>query len=264
MQNTHISQSARRPGILKRAFWTLKSHEGLYPTTPYGQQHVTARYQFALSQMPLEGQIVDIGTATGYGIVNSGALHRFVGLDRNKYALRLGEYHHPELRGRLVHGDAVDLSQFRGMPGITALEFIDHLRRPQKERFLQESEEALAPNGVLVMSTPLSFKPRTLDKFHFRKELTLDAYRRLVEGHFPDTRYYGIGLMPRTRIARYTVRAKEALISLDPLQLRRVLPRRARSSILHTLHGPPTIRPLDDYIREGTLPRNIISVSVKK
>lgn len=251
-------------GLLRRAFLTVMARESAAPATPYYESHVASRYSFALTKMPPKGTILDVGTGTAFGIMHSGAPDRFIGGDKNRFALQIAGQQHPELENRLFRIDACHLN-FDGLVGITAFELLEHLNRRQKKMFLMGARRSLRQGGVLVLSTPLSFGPvRSLNLFHFGKELDLPQLKELMGRYFSRVDYYGLGLMPQRTLAKLTVRANELVSSLDILHLRRALvSKKMRNSFFEITSGETRIRAMEEYQRQGQLPRNVVAVAVK-
>jgi len=261
---TYLMVTQRSPGWIRQRYWKIRARESAPPAVSFGRKHITEKYSFALRQIKGTGTVADIGTGTGYGIVSSGDANRFVGLDYNKHALKLGELEHPELKGKLIHGNALQTDKhFKNLSGITAFEILEHLRANEKRVFLESAKRALVPSGVLVMSTPLSFRPRTLNIYHFGKELEFEEFTRLVEEYFPNTIYYGIGILPKSISKRYAERVHEAVSSADIFHLRRLLSKNLRSKFLSSISGKQEIHPIAEYLKKQELPKNIISVSTK-
>ena len=239
------------------------ARESAVPATSHYASHVMEKYSFAVSRMPKNGTILDVGMGTGFGIVNSGSPERFLGLDKNRFAIKLAEAENPELRGRVFHGDARNFSQ-HNLAGITAFEIIEHLGIKGKYDFIEAAPRAMKNGGVLVLSTPLSFGPvKTLNMHHIGKELTLEQLRELLEKRFRQTEYYGIGEMPQSFGKKIALRVLEAVASADILYLRRLLPGKSRSAAFDKLLGKQTIQPLAQYLEKQKLPRNIIAVCKK-
>lgn len=259
-------QRARKPpGKVRRAFWRIMARESGFPDTHYGKTHIIDKYVFAMRWMPPDGYIVDVGVGTGYGVKHSGAPERFVGVDYNKHALRFAASENPELEKRLVLADASRGIPFKGVAGITAFEILEHLDAKGKEKLVQEVKRALRNGGVFVMSTPLSFGPiKSLNIYHFGKEPTLEHVKEMLERNFSRVEYFGLGEMPRTIGKKLAVRAQELLSSMDVLNLRKtLLPKRLRSRFFYRVSGKNEIRSLNDYLKAGKLPRNILAVARK-
>lgn len=249
----------------RRAFWRVMTRESGFPDTHYGKTHIIDKYVFAMRWMPNEGHIVDVGVGTGYGVKHSGAQERFVGADYNRHALKLAASENPEMKGRLVLADASKGLPFSGVAGITAFEILEHLNEKGKEKLVQEAKRALRNGGVFVMSTPLSFGPiKSLNIYHFGKEPSLERVRELLEKNFGRVEYFGLGEMPQSIAKKLAVRAQELVSSVDALNLRKMLiPKKLRSRFLYNVSGKNEILSLNDYLRQGRLPRNIIAVATK-
>jgi SAM-dependent methyltransferase len=107
---------------------------------------------------------------------------------------------------------------------------IEHVSDP--DRVLGEATRVLAPDGVAVWITPnrLTFgRPdEIIDPYHYVEYDPVEL-ARLCRGHFEDVTIYGLFGSSRYRELHAGELARLArLLALDPLRLRRAIPRRAR------------------------------------
>lgn len=249
--------------LARRKSWEIRSREAGRQDTLYARVTTKSKYSFALHKLPREGTIVDVGIGEAVGIKETGAAKRFVGLDYNPNVLKIAREENPEMRKRLIRANATEIP-FKNVSAITAFELIEHLSAKEKEMFLQGAKRALKNGGMLVISTPLSFRPKTLNPYHRGKELTLPQLKILLDKYFNKVEYYGMGEQPRTLGKRLAVRMQELLRAVDVLDIRKkVVPRRVRSITLQKLKGTTEIKSLLEYLKEGKLPETIVAV-VKK
>lgn len=107
---------------------------------------------------------------------------------------------------------------------------IEHV--PDPERVLAESSRVLAAGGVAVFVTPnrLTFgRPdEIIDPYHF-VEYDAAQLARLCAGFYESVESYGLFGSPRYMDFHRRERVRlDALLRLDPLRLRRFVPRRSR------------------------------------
>jgi 2-polyprenyl-3-methyl-5-hydroxy-6-metoxy-1,4-benzoquinol methylase len=98
------------------------------------------------------GRVLDVGCATGEFLraVDGRRFERF-GIDLNSAAIETAAAELPDVR---FHAGTLDDEPFDGIgfDAITMIDFIEHVRDPERE--LRMAGERLAPSGRLVISTP--------------------------------------------------------------------------------------------------------------
>lgn len=119
--------------------------------SPYWGEHA-ARYRFALAKV--EGKrVLDIACGTGYGIGLIQRSARFVcGVDVDNEAARQARSECDE-NAAVILGDGLRLP-FRdaSFDVVTSFETVEHIH--DRPAFLRELSRILAPEGVLLISTP--------------------------------------------------------------------------------------------------------------
>ena len=199
----------------------VTSEGGFNPTW---QRHVAA---YALCERFLpRGRVVDVGCGVGHSY-RLLAPRRTVGVDVE--AAVLAGQERPTVAAdmrSLPFGDGE-------FDAAIAVHSIEHV--PDPERALGELVRVLRPSGVAVLVTPnrLTFGPpdEIIDPYHYVEydpaELTalcrpfFDSVE--LAGIFGSERYLAIVGRERARL--------DALLRLDPLRLRRALPRRVRQRL---------------------------------
>jgi SAM-dependent methyltransferase len=195
---------------------------------PTWQRHVAA-YALCAPLLP-PGRVLDLGCGIGHSF-RLLAPRRTVGLDRDAGALAGQER-------ETVVADMRDLPFADGsFASVLAVQSIEHV--PDPERVLAEVVRVLEPGGVAVLVTPnrLTFaRPEeVVDPYHHReydsRELQALCAPRFasvaLRGLFGSERYGEIVAGERARLDR--------ALRLDPLRLRRRVPRRVRQRLYDAL-----------------------------
>ncbi len=143
-----------------------------------------ARYRYA-AQLAGGRRVLDAACGEGYGtaMLSAAGAAEAVGLDASAEAVA----HASERYGLEFHqGDVAELPfEDERFELAVSFETIEHV--PDPERALAELRRVLAPDGLLVISTPN--KARYLDdnEFHVR-EFTHEEFVAMLEGIFPAVR----------------------------------------------------------------------------
>jgi SAM-dependent methyltransferase len=188
---------------------------------PTWERHVAA-YAAAAELLPPDGPVLDVGCGVGhsYHLLEP---RETVGVDIEPQALEGQER-------RTIVADMRDLPlPDQSFGSFLAVQSIEHV--PDPERVLAEARRVLEPGGAAMLVTPnrLTFgRPdEIIDPYH-DFEYDQHELRALCErffssvemrGLFGSERYLGLLAAQRERL--------DQLLRLDPLRLRRFLPRRA-------------------------------------
>lgn len=188
---------------------------------PAFRKHAAA-YRFAASMLS-DGPVLDLGCGVGHGMEWLSP-RSVVGLDVSVEAV--GNH-----KGRAACGD------MRALPfssdtfsSLVSIQSIEHV--PDPDRALAETIRVLRTDGVAVFVTPnrLTFgRPdEIIDPFHFI-EYSADQLRALCSPHFSSVEILGLFGSDRYMSIHDTERRKLArLLAVDPLKVRRLVPRRGK------------------------------------
>lgn len=162
-----------------------------------------ARYLFAAVRHTRGQEVLDIACGSGYG---SALLARYgartvVGVDIAPEALAEAQRHHARPGVEFVLGDACEPPVSGPFGAVVSFETIEHVADP--ERALDSFARLLAPDGVLVVSTPnraitnpgTTRRDRPSNPFHL-VELDRDELLEALRARFENVRLYGQAYRP--------------------------------------------------------------------
>jgi 2-polyprenyl-3-methyl-5-hydroxy-6-metoxy-1,4-benzoquinol methylase len=211
--------------------------------------------------------VLDAGCGEGFGTqLLAGHAKEVTGFDYSADAIaacrRLWSEGRPNLRF-----EQVDLSR-PGPAGerfdvVLSFQVLEHMREPAP--FLAALAGRLAPGGVLLLTTPNRLRTVSENPYHVR-EYTADELRRELAAVFRHVDVRGIhGNEKVERFEEGRRRAVERILRLDPLGIRRLLPRRVVEFAFARLarivrrqarpEGAPAIVPEDFELRDDAVDR---------
>lgn len=228
--------------------------ERIGPGSPWWGDHM-ARYE--LAKQSAEGKtVLDAACGTGYGTAALQSCARWVvGVDLDESALAAARRAIDPSKGEILRADATRLPFATGhFSMVTSFETLEHL--PDRPAFLREIARVLAPDGVLLLSTPnarytrpIEGKPR--NRFHLFEYLPHELRAELAGA------FGSVELLGQTLDGRFVVPPFEFDMETvtDPMirggyQIRRVasrLPSRARDAVAHVLWGHDFFPTSADY-----------------
>ena len=191
---------------------------------PTYQRHVAA-YAAAAAMLP-PGRVLDLGAGIGHSYELL-APRQSVAVDLNPRALagQARETVVADMR-ELPFADA-------SFASVLSVHSIEHV--PDPERALAEARRVLEPAGTAIFVTPnrLTFgRPdEIIDPYHY-VEYDAAQLRSLCAGFFGEVEVKGLFGSPRyLALVASEHRTLDRLLRLDPLRLRRLVPRRARQRL---------------------------------
>ncbi len=188
---------------------------------PTYQRHV-ATYRLCAALLP-EGRVLDLGCGVGHSF-HALAPRESVGVDRSAEALsgQQRETHIADMRALPLPDSS--------FASVLAVQSIEHV--PDPERVLAEIVHVLEPGGTAVLVTPnrLEFaRPdEIIDPYH-HVEFDPEELRALCARFFAEVHVLGLfGSLRWRELVDQERRRLHRLLRLDPLRLRRLVPRRGR------------------------------------
>jgi ubiquinone/menaquinone biosynthesis C-methylase UbiE len=159
------------------------------PATSYEHWH---RYAFA-SQFTPGKRVLDLASGEGYGTALLSRTARFaVGVDIDRDAVRHARNRYGGGNLDFVAGSAA-LTPFResSFDMITCFELIEHIQ--EQDTLLREAKRLLAPEGLLLISTPNKpeYNQTEISNPFHTKELELNEFQALLSKYFKESRLLG-------------------------------------------------------------------------
>ena len=196
---------------------------------PNFQRHA-ACYRYAGERLP-PGRVLDLGAGVGHSFAEL-APRETVGVDIDAEALAGQDRETVVADMRVLpFGDA----SFASVLGVHSIEHV-----PDAERVLAEVARVLEPGGTCMLVTPnrLTFaRPdEIVDPYHF-VEYDAQQLRALCEPHFADVSVLGLfGSAAFAELKDAQGARLDRVLALDPLCLRRFVPRRAKQLAYDVMH----------------------------
>jgi SAM-dependent methyltransferase len=182
-----------------------------------------AAYAHAIARGEAGGarRTLDLGCGTGYGAAElAAALPNVFAIDRispDREARPAGlHFIRADLNGIPLAPQCFDL--------VVSFQVIEHLEDPSV--YLETIGRIMAPGGVALITTPNLLTSDRENPFHVH-EYAADELARCLGEHFEEVEMLGITATPEP-MAYYDARLRRirSIVRIDPLGLRRVLPRK--------------------------------------
>lgn len=193
----------------------MTEEERIVPGTPLWREHHEEhiqRYAFAARWMAPAGRVLDAGCGVGYGaafLADRGA-SRVVAVDCSAEALAMGRRDFARPGIEWMEDDCQTLSHAAAhgpFDLIVNFENLEHLQEP--EGFLRAAQGLLAPDGVLITSTPnrigvsrlrgLRLNAPSTNPFH-SQEYSTEEFRALLAPYFAQVEMHQQTLDPPERL----------------------------------------------------------------
>jgi 2-polyprenyl-3-methyl-5-hydroxy-6-metoxy-1,4-benzoquinol methylase len=205
------------------------SVERIEPDTPEWTAYVANhehRYQFAcglLDHLGPSSHVLDAATGVGYGaaLLADGSGGQVVAIDRDDRALDVARARYSRPRVEYLQDDCNTLARAADgrapYDAVVSLETIEHLSDPS--RFLTRAARLLAPEGLLIASTPNGSQSRGDPHpwAHHEREYTATEFVTLLEAAgFRSIQLFGQRLAAMGELRR-DMRAEINLLRFNPL-----------------------------------------------
>lgn len=192
---------------------------------PTWQRHVAA-YALCAPFLPAGARVLDLGCGVGHSYELL-APRQTVGVDLDPECLRGQERETHVADMRRLPFDAASFG------AVLAVQSIEHV--PDPEAAVAEAARVLGPGGVAAFVTPnrLTFgRPEEIVDPYHHVEFDPEELRALLAARFETVELRGIfGSPPYMELYEAERHRLDRLLRLDPLRLRRLLPRRLRQRL---------------------------------
>lgn len=216
---------------------------------PSYQRHVAA-YRLCAPHLP-QGRVLDLGCGIGHSYAEL-APRETVGVDNRAHVLagQDRETHHADMR-RLPFADA-------SFDAVLSVQSLEHVPNPAE--VLREVVRVLVPGGTAIFVTPnrLQFaRPdEIIDPYHYH-EFSPHELATLGAPYFAEVQIAGLHGSPRWRALVDVEHARlERLLRLDPMRLRRWVPRRVRQVLYDLLLTRNRVSSADHAAAQAITPQD--------
>jgi O-antigen biosynthesis protein len=183
----------RRSGAPRLIDWTGERCVPWAPDIPVIYEHLH-RYLWA-AELVQGRRVLDLASGEGFGAaILAHSAESVTGIEIDQRTVDHSSLNYGSERISFTLGDAQDLSAFPddSFGAVVAFEMIEHV--PDQQRVLSEVARVLAPDGLLMISTPdrraYSDGETRANPFHV-KELELGEFRTLLAEYFEHTAIWG-------------------------------------------------------------------------
>src|SRR5262245_12830013 len=169
-----------------------------WPDISYEHWH---RYLYA-AEFAAGKRVLDIACGEGYGsALLAEAADRVIGIDIDPQIVEFAanKYQRPNLEFRCGPAHAVPMNDGEAFDLLVSFETLEHMSEEHQQRFLSEAKRLLAPDGVILLSTPnkllYSDQPDYSNPFHV-KELYRGEFLELLRQYFRAVKILGQMVYP--------------------------------------------------------------------
>lgn len=163
-------------------------------------------------------RVLDLGSGEGYGgALLADAATAVTGVDIDEQTVAHSRANYDRANLDFAVASATDLSAYEdgAFGAVVAFEVIEHIA--EHERVLAEIARVLAPDGLVIMSTPerraYSDERDFVNPYHVR-ELTQDEFVALLRRHFGEVALYSQRAIAGSRIEAFDGPAAQGHLSL--------------------------------------------------
>jgi ubiquinone/menaquinone biosynthesis C-methylase UbiE len=197
-------------------------------------------YKTAAEKILKNSFVLEVGSGEGYGTrMLSENFLNITGLDVDKNAIEHAQkkYGSENCVFKLYDGHRIPFEE-NTFDAVVSFQVIEHIR--DDKNYISEIYRVLKSDGVFIVTTPnktLRLKPgqKPWNKFHVR-EYYPGELETVLKSKFSDVKVSGIfGTEEVQKIENERVKRGLKLISLDPLNLRKLIPDRIRLKIYKIL-----------------------------
>lgn len=197
-------------------------------------------YQIATEKISKNSFVLEIGSGEGYGTsMLSKNVFKITGLDIDKNAIDHAQkkYGSENCVFKLFDGLKIPFED-NSFDAVVSFQVIEHIQ--DDENFVSEIYRVIKSDGAFIVTTPnktLRLKPgqKPWNKFHVR-EYYPGELEIVLKRKFSDVKVWGIfGNEEVQQIEIARVKRGLNLISLDPLNIRKLVPNRIKFAILKVL-----------------------------
>lgn len=197
-------------------------------------------YEFAKDKISESSSVLEMGCGAGYGAnLLSQHVKEIIGLDvdQDMIAYALKKYGSENCFFKLYDGIKIPY-QDNTFDAVVSLQVIEHIQ--DDSNYISEIHRVLKNNGIFILTTPnktLRLKPnqRPWNRFHVR-EYDQHELEGVLKTKFFDVKIQGIrGNEEVQRVELGRINEGLKIISLDPLNLRKLIPQSLKPTMIKFL-----------------------------
>ncbi len=197
-------------------------------------------YEFAKDLLPKDGYILEVGCGEGYGTsLLSQNVRKIVGLevDKKTVSCALSKYETRNTSFQLYNGMEITYED-AVFDGVVSFQVVEHIKNDIN--FITEIFRVLKKKGIFIISTPnktyrLRPNQKPWNRFHVR-EYYPSELENLLKAKFSGVRILGLKGNEEINKAEFKrIKQNLRIISLDPLNLRGLIPLSIEASVLRVI-----------------------------
>ena len=215
-------------------------------------------YEFAKDKVSENSSVLEVGCGEGYGTkLLSQSVEKIIGLDvdKNTIAHSSAKYGAENCLFKTYDGVKIpyDDSTF---DTVVSFQVMEHIQ--DDINYVSEIYRVLKRNGVFILTTPNRtnrLKPgqKPWNRFHIR-EYYPEELQKILNNKFYDVEIWGIrGNDKVQRIEMERLKRHISLISIDPLNLRKLIPKRLKNILRRINHKENSTKNDEDFLNKYDL-----------